>query len=493
MICKNCGAQLRDDAVFCGKCGARTSNEEAVEQAVPAVSAEDPVNGASDQVGEKAVEVEENIAKFHKAVSDAVEKVGEEVSTMPAPEGVKVAEVPETVAEVPEAVAEKETAAVGAAVPVYTSAPVQTAVHTPAPAEAPVKKPKAPKKPIKHNGARITLSILLSILLCVSLLAASLVTVVKLCVTEDNLESAISSIQFSSLSISGKKSDDSGNSRIARRSAFADEPAAADTLGVAVVSDEPHVASLMSTSDISLDDIPLNGDINDLADYLYDLAKDQSGWENVKKEDIQQALDHPLVDEFMTEMAGDYTDVIVNGEDGAGKGLTPENITDFVMEHEEEIKEIVEDVGYQGEFNLDRSKLETTIRDSIGDTYSPENIAKDYSEYLDVFRLVVSTPVVIGLWALTALLIVLLIVVNRRRVSAVLSCVGIPALIVGIIYLAAWGTMSFYPDMKEGLLSIIPKFLGKPVLLMGAGLAGGGIILIIIKIIVRSVQKKRRA
>lgn len=460
MVCKKCGAELAENSRFCGSCGAPVETVE--ETAVPT---EEP-DAQAPEIGVDA--------------DQTAERTGEDsrvsISTMPAPEGVRVAPVPETA---PTAVAAP------------AGGPAES-VHMPA--SAGETRPAREKAPVRGNVGRVILSILLSLVLLVSLLASTLVTVLRASVSDDNLAEVISNIRFSGLKLGGLGERKSARTRVAERSAAVRQSAVAGSLGVAVRSDTPHTASLMSFDDlegIDLDDLPTD-DMDDLADYLYDMTRDQPGWEDVKKENIEEALDHPLVDEFLTEMATDYTAVIVKGEDGEGKGLTPDKVTDFVMEHEEEIQQIVEDAGYKGEFKLDEEKIRTSIADSIGDTYAPENIARDYSEAVTAFRLVVSLPVIIVLWFITALLVVLIFVVNKRRLSAVLSCVGIPALIVGLVYLAVWCAMALYPAMREGLLALVPKFLGKNVLITGASLAGGGIVLIVIKAIIRSVQKKRR-
>lgn len=457
MICKNCGAELTDDALFCSRCGARTE--------LPG----EAVTGIRERE-----ETAENVA----------EGVMESVSTMPAPENVKIADVPVSAPEL-ETVEEKVAAAVAAATPAYT-VPVTEPIHIP---EAPVEEPKpeterAPKAPVKGSVGRILLSILLSILLCASLLVSSLVTVLRLSVTGENLTGAVGNIELSSVKLGNLR--ENGRAGSAERSA-AKAPAAAETLGVAVMTGGTRAAGTVSSWNTGLDDM------EDLAGYLYDMAKNQPGWEDVRREDIEEALDSDLVDEFLREMVSDYADVIVKGKDGKGMGLTPDNITDFVMAHEDEIRKIVEDAGYKGEFRLDGEKLRQAISDSLGDTYAPEKIVREHSRYVDILRIVVSLPVVIILWVITAGLVVLIIVVNKRRISAALSCVGIPALIVGLLYLVCWSAMTIVPTLRKGLWSLIPAFLGRDVLLTGACLAGGGLLLIIVKAVIRSVQKKRRS
>lgn len=562
MFCVNCGAKLPDGAKFCSNCGARIGSEAPAAAAAPAPE-EKPVPETVEtavqtlylsEVIETAAAAAETAAKAVDTVAEAAEapetaaKEPEEkpeekpdedddvkVSTLPASDKVFVAPVPAPAPEpTPEPMPKPEfrpapdraevRAAAGVAAPAYSARPAQTytppatQIYTaqPHPAPEPVhtpeqgkgkkekapKPPKAPKAPAKKSAGRIVLSVFLSILLFISVLASTLETVVKFKVNPTQLNQFVHELidEKGAKGVLDMLLGSSGSTQKAARPART--PVRAASLGVAMTG-APHVATAVSSSDFDLGDIDLtdleNVDelLDQISEQLYDNVKDKSGWENVRQKDIRNALDDPLVDEFLDQATKDLVDGVLGGEGAKGNGLTPEMITDFVVEHKSEIEDLAKDAGYTGELKIDTDKLEDSIRDSIGDGISveslPEEVTTQINKVQDIYDIVVSMPVFIGLWALTAVLIILLIVVNRRRISAVLPCVGIPALIVGILFLAAWGAMTFLPQMKEAPFSLISDFLGKYMLLVGAGLAGGGLVFIIVKAIIGTVQKKNRA
>lgn len=551
-FCSNCGARLESKVPAAAP--APAPEEKPVPETVETAARTPELS----QVIETAAEAAETAAKAVDTVAEAVDaaeapeataKESEEkpeeapdgdddvkVSTLPASEKVFVAPAP---APAPEPAPEpmpgpvfrpapgpapaperaEVRAAAGVAAPAYSARPAQTytppatqiytgqpqptpePVHTPEQGKGKKEKaPKPPKAPAKSSAGRIILSVFLSILLFVSVLASTLETVVKFKVNPTQLNQFVHEL----IDEKGAKGVfdmilSSGSKKAARP---ARTPVLAASLGVAVTN-APHVASAVSSGDFDLGDIDLsdleNVDelLDQISEQLYDNVKDKAGWEDVRQKDIRNALDDPLVDEFLDQATKDLVDGVLNGEKGKGNGITPEMITDFVVEHKSEIEDLVKDAGYTGELKIDTDKLEDSIRDSIGDGISaeslPEEVTKQIDQVKDIYSTVVSTPVFIGLWALTALLIVLLIVVNRHRISAVLLCVGIPALIVGILFLAAWGALTFVPLMKEEPFNLVSDFLGKYMLLVGAGLAGGGLVFIIVKAIIGTVQKKNRA
>ncbi len=372
------------------------------------------------------------------------------------------------------------------------NAAVAQAVHTAAPVYTPAPAPaRKSSRKTKHNAGRIVLSVFLSILLCVSLLVSTLVTVVKFTVTPERFSEIVTDL-FKNPNILGSLVQKTGS---AKSTAAAAKPHTA--VSMAAFSGR-HAAVSLSAPELDLSDLQ---NMDDLADYLYDLAKDQPGWEDTSRRKIKDALDSPVVEEFLNgvsqDLAEDYTSVILEGKESEGLDLT-EKLTDYIMDHENEVEDLARDAGFTGEMDISRRKLEQAIRDNVPEeiaSLTPEKVVEKLDEQnekiVSSIRLVFSPWLFYALWALTALLIVLLIVVNRHRISAVLYCVGIPALILGLIFLAGWCTMQLYPGLKEGPLSLIPTYLGKTVLLTGAGLTGGGALFVIIKLIIGAVQKKK--
>lgn len=372
--------------------------------------------------------------------------------------------------------------------PQWASAPagtaVASAVHTPV--APPLQGNRVPKAKGKGSAGRIVLSVFLSILLCVSLLASALATVLKVSVTPDRLAVIVTDFVKNPGSLSSLNT----GSKTPGRTAVATKPHTA--VSVAASSSDGRAAVSLSSSDLSGIE-----DLDDLADYLYDLAKKEPGWENTTRDKIREALDSPEAEEFLHQVAADvaedYTSVLLEGKKSDGKDLS-EKLTEYVLAHEDRVEDVVRKAGFTGELALSERKLERAIRENMPQeigSLTPEKLAEDNEELVSAARIVFSPLVFIGLWAITALLLVLLIVINRRRLSAVLYCVGIPALILGLVFLVGWCTMELYPAMKELPLSLIPTYMGKTVLLTGAGLTGGGVLLIVIKRIVRVVERKR--
>lgn len=446
MFCSNCGTPAEKDATFCTKCGAKlmayveTSSEEPLslektyEKTKTDISDEmtpsTENNVQSDEKPEKKIASPVNESSVQSEYSDSHTNPQSEVCVIPSDIKIK-------------------------------------------PSQPEIKTQKAVIKEKSHSKIlRVILNVVLCLFLCLSIIVSSLVTLAKLCINEDNIKNASSKIHLSTFQIADFITD---NDNSAKRSKGSNE----------------HSIIVPNSS---LSEIVANKDVSTITDVIYEMVKDQPGWENVKRKNIEEILDGPLVKEFIGDMVDDYIDVIINGESGEGKGLTPENITDFVVENSNEVEKIIKDIGYTEDFKIDETILKDALEENIGYTYAPENITKDFSQYLDILRTLISLPIIIILfWVITAMLIALIIIVNRRYISTALYCIGIPSIIIGFIYVIAWGYIIFVVSAQNELGNLISDVFSKNTIILGTVLALIGLILIAINIISLLIKKHKKS
>ncbi len=299
-----------------------------------------------------------------------------------------------------------------------------------------------PEKPkvAKRGAGKAILSVFLSILLLVALTVSTALTVVRMCLSEDTLRGWIEKMEPQNVTIPGKDGE------------------------------EP---------------LPL-------IDYVYEELRDSEQLGEISREQVEAILDSDAVSAFLADEASAYTGYILKGEES--EGITPESVTQFLKNNEEELRQAARDAGVEMEFDLDYDAVQAELEDSMGDGITVDALDEDI---IETVRFVLSTLCICCCWGVTALLLLGLILINRKFGSALLGHIGIPVNVSGLIILLPTVALIVALAIAEPFGQSPDSIVWEPFRLMrfhlliaGGGLTLTGIILLIIRAIVRSRRKK---
>ena len=305
----------------------------------------------------------------------------------------------------------------------------------------PQKTPAKDKTVSQGSAGRVALSVLLSILFFVFLFVSATVTVLRTALDEDRMADMLEEL----------------------------DPATVD------------VSALVGEEDETT-----------LAEYLYDMCRDYPGWEGISRRDVEGILREDFIQDFLTGVVEDYRSALVEGKRNKGLGLSAANITDFIRENEDSIRDALHDAGMRGTPIFDYDDIEEEVENAIGDDLTIESLRDRFGGYFTAARIALSLVSLIVLWVLTAALAVLLIVLNKARIR-VLLYIGIPALVFGVLYFAAAlaGGLLLGSD-GDLLFDVASELILRPMLVMGAISAGVGLLAVVARCVVGSVRKKQR-
>lgn len=242
-------------------------------------------------------------------------------------------------------------------------------------AAKPPKPPKPVKIPPKQSVPARVFCVLLSILLCLALLIASVLTILRVSLSGDELSQWVGDVNVSEISVS------------------------------------------------------IEGKEVTLSEYLYDISEDRDL--GLSKRDISDLLEDDLVKEFLSSATAQYQQYLT---DGSGSGVDTDMILDFIEDHENDIKDaILSKTSYEWDdltFHYDTIKEQ--LDEQLGDTLSVKQLNAISGNALSLVRLSIMPVTIILAWLLCALLALGLILMNLHRASSLLFYIGIPVLIIGV-------------------------------------------------------------
>lgn len=337
------------------------------------------------------------------------------------------------------------------------------------------------------------LSILLSICLLASLLATALIADARLLTSQDGFKKIVTSLittpeQQRRLPLTAAM----GGARLA-------EPDTGSDLGDSLVS------------------------------WLCDSLESQFGEElPITEEQMSTFLEESTVKDFLADKAASYMSDFVNGtnttitseeleqlldenkaliEDTFGVAITPD-IQQAIAGFADEMKigdviqnEVLGGLGdltipgctplfpqFQPESNGNTATENGMINSAPDGAYTVRNLMAD-------IRVLTSVPVLIGCIAVCLVLMVALFFTNRMRLPGTLTCVGIPALIAGILLVIPTSLLQALPDLfSSGDLAPVAGAVGAVVDVIAPvhyGLLGLGAVLIVAAIVIKIVSSKK--
>lgn len=269
---------------------------------------------------------------------------------------------------------------------------------------------------------------------------------------------------------------------------------------------------------------------NALVSFLFDALKSQYGEElPVTEEQMQTILEKSTVKDFLADKTASYMSDFVNGtknttitseelqtlieenkaliEDTFDVEITPDIQSAITSAVEDmDIGNVIENevLGNLADLTIPGAKPlfpqlhpETDGNNATGDvTNSALNGEYTLTDLMADIRILTSTPVLICAIALCVTLIVALFFTNRMRLAGTLTCVGIPALLAGILLMIPTALLGSLPQLLPADLAAVGSAvaaMSKVIAPVHYILAIAGLVLIVAAIVVKSISSKRAA
>ncbi len=326
------------------------------------------------------------------------------------------------------------------------------------------------------SAGRTAVTVILSILLCAALLAGTVLTAARNTVSSENIAKLLSQIDLGSIRVP------TASHRTARTQA-------SQSAGRAVTMTRTPAASPVRTAEESGD--------QSLADMILDALKDQEGiegLEDVSSDAINDVLGQDFVQDFLGDVTEDYVDAIVSGEEPPeDAGLSADKVTDFLVEHQDDLNAAMSEAGIDAQIKIDEDVVRQSLSEQLDKVMpSVSEIREQYAGPLSAVRAVMSSAVLIAVWAVAAALAVLILLINIKRISGGLLGLGIPALIVGALLLAPVAVSGLLTG-DNAAVALVRALLRGPLTLIGAVTGGAGLVLTVAGAVAGAVGKRKTA
>lgn len=329
------------------------------------------------------------------------------------------------------------------------------------------------------SAGRTVATVLLSILLCLTLLVSALLTAARNTISSGNIAKLISTLDLGGITVPGSAG---GGASVKSQAAV--------TTGTVHASSMTRLPGKQGGAVLAASE---SGD-KSLAELIAEGLKNQEGlegMEDITSEQIEHVLEQDFAQDFLSGVTSEYVDAILNDQElPEGAGLDADRVTDFLMEHEDDINNALAETGFKGKVKIDPVAVRDGLDGKLEDVIPVEEIREQYAQPLNVVRNVISTKVILAAWGVCAVLAAVILLVNRKKLSGGLLGVGVPALIVGALLLA--------PALLAGMLTgsnVIAQLVGEllkgPLVLVGAISGASGLVLIVAGAILGAVGKKK--
>lgn len=322
------------------------------------------------------------------------------------------------------------------------------------------------KKPRKPFAAAKPLSVLLSILLTVSLLASVTLGIFHATFSREGLTKIVSAFDIGAIlrSLSGGApvndqakldTDDDGAYALA-----ASAPGLSEGL-------EEALGKLAS------------GDFDAVADYVTEVCGEDLLEElNMTRDDIKEIIGDPEVKEYVTEKLTSMTeDFIINGE---AMKIDADSIVAIVRDNADMIRSVT---GYEiTEDQLSELKSKFAGQD-ISFEFSTADIKNATGFDIEPIMKLFSPELYITAIAVSVVIAVLIFALHKFLIGKSLSYVTVPAILVGIVLFIVAACLYFGARIVlDGALTPVLGVMNEPIVLRAVCCLGAGIVLSIVAI-----------
>ncbi len=266
------------------------------------------------------------------------------------------------------------------------------------------------------------------------------------------------------------------------------------------------VADLIDS--IDLDDLYINTPDGKLSigEYFIQSCQKNKGWENVTENDLEDTLEEEYIHEFASEIINEYLTEFV--ENDGELNITAEDIYDILESNDKTIKKMAKDLGFEG--NLQIKEKKDTIISNIEKQIGQEgiNIKLNVEAIggsavsglaLQSILFIFTDIAMIAMWGIVAVFALIIFFINWGYFGNFLRSCGIPALIIGVIYLIAslcaepLSQLFKLPDTAIGdAITFAIGYIAAILLEMSIVLAAVAVGLIIISVISDAIARKIR-
>lgn len=502
MFCRKCGKQLPDQARFCNACGTQCPPRENVAavpqpeapampveevsipcpvQEIAAQPEEKPVEeitkvieeAACEEAGEVPAEVPEEMSgeNIAEATEEVTEETPEEAPGEETEEALETVsgetpdeQVEEASEEAPAEEAGEAPAEASAEEPVQVvEAPVPIPVETPRPMVA----PSAPEQKVSRNkrphiAVRVLMQIL-SFLICLALLAT--VTAVVAVADLRQVTSGDGLKQILNTLLNGN----SGES-----TAYVAPPVSPDR-------ETGYGAVTLASGDFNVEDIPdeilANGDVDALADWIYEQLQKRGEKINFTQQEFRSFVNKSTVKDYATEKLAGFAEDAINGTDKTV--VTTEEIMDLMEENQRYLKselnvELTEEnknkIRQQVEDMVEKQDLSNSIRQTLNETADKvlqEGLGVNLESARRMLSLVTSDLALALLITLCVVLMGLLLLLNYYNMGAGLTWGASAGLLAGFVLSVplllvryASGLVTDIIPALERVLALVKSFMG---------------------------------
>lgn len=439
MFCTKCGNQLPENAKFCVKCGAKIEKIDAPNvTVVPPVSIPTPANEQENKTVETIVDNDYDV----KPKSEPTPVEPQEANGDNGGQAINSSNFANGF--VPNGTLENQNSWVPPVVnpqlntnaynqpqqPIYSNHNVNNPSYIQPQEEKKDGKKKA-EKPRQSVVVKV-FSVLLSILLYCSLFSATLLTITRQTFTEENVSEWINEVKWSEISI-------------------ADFSSKYDTL----------------------------------TDVVLDVCRTQDGGKDMTRKDAEKLIEKVFAKELLNDFIEDYRSYLFDGK--YPEGISVDSVISYLKENEKEIVRAFSSVGYEG-FYINYDKLEDLLEDKVGDKFSIPTLDNKYHSTLSLVRFFLSDTMNLILWIVTGLLAILLMLINLKYIQNVLTCYGVPAIVIGVAYLLMYLVLLLIFGVNTvSIIYAMLQLIIQKVLTWGIVLFVAGVLMVVAKVIIDAI------
>ncbi len=385
MYCKNCGNKLEDGSIFCGKCGYAISSA--------AFAAEEQASN------------EHNLRD-----TDTIEET-----------------IPIEVDCAAESAISSQDSEIASLTPSLTTQTTES---------------NRSKSKKKHSHKQGIVSCIVSVLLCILLIGAlfvsTLITVIRVSLSEDNCNEWINELELDEIEI-------------------------------------PYE----------------DGDYRSVTVLLQKWLRIYGNQDYLSKSAVKSILNNSRTKRFVKNIVEDYRAFLLEGK--SGEGLSIDEFVSFVSDIENSDFMYYRYM-FESEYGTSYEEgLTARLKNAGFDKCSIEELSNTYKDEISIIRLCISKKTMFIAWEICAIIVILLILLNHSYFTKLMIYFGVPLIIIGILY----GTGGLIIDLilsinSSSIFYVASELITSTMASAGLVMITSGVLMLIVRIIIKLVCRKKQ-